>query len=58
MGVGVLGFADEEIKAAQLEVVREIRPSHAIIAGGRPAQAAALEEVGISTFLHVPSPVC
>ncbi|MFC9842291.1 SDR family NAD(P)-dependent oxidoreductase [Streptomyces sp. NPDC127595] len=55
-GVGVLGFADEEIKAAQLDVVREIRPSHAIIAGGRPAQAAALEEVGISTFLHVPSP--
>ncbi|MFF1738676.1 SDR family NAD(P)-dependent oxidoreductase [Streptomyces mirabilis] len=55
-GVGVLGFAAEEIKTAQLEVVREIRPSHAIIAGGRPAQAAALEEVGISTFLHVPSP--
>ncbi|MEU0032696.1 beta-ketoacyl synthase N-terminal-like domain-containing protein, partial [Streptomyces sp. NPDC006333] len=55
-GVGVLGFADEEIKAAQLAVVREIRPSHAIIAGGRPAQAAALEEAGISTFLHVPSP--
>ncbi|MFD3924836.1 SDR family oxidoreductase [Streptomyces sp. NPDC058614] len=55
-GVGVLGFADEEIKTAQLDVVREIRPSHAIIAGGRPAQAAALEEVGISTFLHVPSP--
>ncbi|MGW3634481.1 beta-ketoacyl synthase N-terminal-like domain-containing protein, partial [Streptomyces sp. NPDC005122] len=55
-GVGVLGFADEEIKNAQLAVVREIRPSHAIIAGGRPAQAAALEEAGISTFLHVPSP--
>ncbi|OZM71650.1 erythronolide synthase [Amycolatopsis antarctica] len=55
-GVGVLGFAAEEVKAAQLEIIREIRPSHAIIAGGRPAQAAALEEVGISTFLHVPSP--
>ncbi|MFG2474705.1 SDR family NAD(P)-dependent oxidoreductase [Streptomyces fagopyri] len=55
-GVGVLGFADEEIKAAQLAVVKEIRPSHAIIAGGRPAQAAALEEAGVSTFLHVPSP--
>ncbi|MFC5199325.1 SDR family NAD(P)-dependent oxidoreductase [Streptomyces kaempferi] len=55
-GVGVLGFADEEIKTAQLAVVREIRPSHAIIAGGRPAQAAVLEEAGISTFLHVPSP--
>ncbi|MGH3323657.1 MAG: nitronate monooxygenase, partial [Streptomyces sp.] len=55
-GVGVLGFADEEIRAAQLEVVRELRPTHAIIAGGRPAQAAALEAEGISTFLHVPSP--
>ncbi|MFI7116112.1 SDR family oxidoreductase [Amycolatopsis sp. NPDC049868] len=55
-GVGVLGFAAEDVRAAQLEVIREIRPSHAIIAGGRPAQAKALEEVGISTFLHVPSP--
>ncbi|MFD3488363.1 beta-ketoacyl synthase N-terminal-like domain-containing protein, partial [Streptomyces sp. NPDC058665] len=55
-GVGVLGFADESIKAAQLDVVRELRPTHAIIAGGRPAQAAALEAEGITTFLHVPSP--
>ncbi|MFI6695395.1 SDR family oxidoreductase [Streptomyces sp. NPDC050433] len=55
-GVGVLGFADEDIKAAQLDVVRELRPTHAIIAGGRPAQAAALEAEGITTFLHVPSP--
>ncbi|MCL7377836.1 type I polyketide synthase [Streptomyces sp. 35G-GA-8] len=55
-GVGVLGFADEEIRSAQLEVVRELRPTHAIIAGGRPAQAAALEAEGITTFLHVPSP--
>ncbi|MGW6306580.1 SDR family NAD(P)-dependent oxidoreductase [Streptomyces niveus] len=55
-GVGVLGFADEDIKAAQLDVVREVKPTHAIIAGGRPAQAAALEAEGITTFLHVPSP--
>ncbi|MFI1855946.1 SDR family NAD(P)-dependent oxidoreductase [Streptomyces sp. NPDC020480] len=55
-GVGVLGFAPEEIRQAQLEAVREIRPSHAIIAGGRPAQAEALERAGIATFLHVPSP--
>ncbi|MFE5667713.1 beta-ketoacyl synthase N-terminal-like domain-containing protein, partial [Streptomyces niveus] len=55
-GVGVLGFADEDIKAAQLDVVRELKPTHAIIAGGRPAQAAALEAEGITTFLHVPSP--
>ncbi|WP_199749930.1 type I polyketide synthase [Amycolatopsis sp. WAC 04169] len=55
-GVGVLGFAAEDVRAAQLEVIREIRPSHAIIAGGRPAQAKVLEDAGISTFLHVPSP--
>ncbi|MEU1802363.1 SDR family NAD(P)-dependent oxidoreductase [Streptomyces sp. NPDC019937] len=55
-GVGVLGFAPEEIRSAQLEAVREIRPSHAIIAGGRPSQAAALERDGITTYLHVPSP--
>ncbi|MBF6047943.1 SDR family oxidoreductase [Streptomyces sp. NRRL B-1677] len=55
-GVGVLGFAPDEIRGAQLDVIREVRPSHAVIAGGRPAQAAALEEAGIATFLHVPSP--
>ncbi|WP_314176655.1 SDR family NAD(P)-dependent oxidoreductase [Streptomyces winkii] len=55
-GVGILGFADEEVRAAQLDVVRQVRPTHAIVAGGRPAQAAALEAEGISTFLHVPSP--
>ncbi|MCS0600691.1 SDR family oxidoreductase [Streptomyces sp. LP11] len=55
-GVGVLGFAPEDIKNAQLEAVRELRPTHAVIAGGRPAQAEALERAGIRTFLHVPSP--
>ncbi|WP_062642926.1 type I polyketide synthase [Streptomyces maremycinicus] len=55
-GVGVLGFAPEDVRAAQLEAVRELRPTHAIIAGGRPSQARALERDGIRTFLHVPSP--
>ncbi|MGW7753915.1 SDR family NAD(P)-dependent oxidoreductase [Streptomyces violaceusniger] len=55
-GVGILGFADEQVKEAQLAVVRELKPTHAVIAGGRPAQAAALEAEGISAFLHVPSP--
>ncbi|WP_460071366.1 SDR family oxidoreductase [Streptomyces sp. YKOK-I1] len=55
-GVGVLGFAPEEVRAAQLEAVRELRPTHAVIAGGRPSQAQALERDGIRTFLHVPSP--
>ncbi|WP_405364685.1 SDR family NAD(P)-dependent oxidoreductase [Kitasatospora sp. NBC_00039] len=55
-GVGVLGFASEEVRAAQLAEVLAARPSHAVIAGGRPAQARALEAAGIRTFLHVPSP--
>lgn len=55
-GVGVLGFAPEEIRNAQLEAVRELRPTHAVIAGGRPGQAQTLERAGIRTFLHVPSP--
>ncbi|MCK8680621.1 type I polyketide synthase [Streptomyces lichenis] len=55
-GVGILGFADSALRAAQLAAVRAARPSHAVIAGGRPGQAAELEAAGISTFLHVPSP--
>ncbi|WP_229357273.1 type I polyketide synthase, partial [Streptomyces sp. UNOB3_S3] len=55
-GVGILGFAPAHIKAAQLELVREARPSCAVIAGGRPAQAAELEAAGVDAFLHVPSP--
>ncbi|MFF8386958.1 SDR family oxidoreductase [Streptomyces kanasensis] len=55
-GVGILGFAPERTRAAQLDAVRAHRPSHAVIAGGRPSQARALEADGIRTFLHVPSP--
>ncbi|MEU2155180.1 SDR family NAD(P)-dependent oxidoreductase [Streptomyces sp. NPDC019396] len=55
-GVGILGFAPEQTRAAQLEAVVAARPTHAIVAGGRPSQARALEEAGISAFLHVPSP--
>ncbi|WP_329521637.1 SDR family NAD(P)-dependent oxidoreductase [Spirillospora sp. NBC_01491] len=55
-GVGVLGFAPPALREAQLAAVREVRPPYALIAGGRPAQAVPLEEAGISTYLHVPSP--
>jgi acyl transferase domain-containing protein/NAD(P)H-dependent flavin oxidoreductase YrpB (nitropropane dioxygenase family) len=55
-GVGILGFAPPEVREAQLEAIRQARPPYALIAGGRPSQAAALEEAGIETFLHVPSP--
>ena len=55
-GVGILGFSPPEIRDEQLALLREIRPPAVLIAGGRPSQAAPLEEAGIATFLHVPSP--
>ncbi|MGH2895729.1 MAG: beta-ketoacyl synthase N-terminal-like domain-containing protein, partial [Solirubrobacteraceae bacterium] len=55
-GVGVLGFVPPELRAEQLAVVRSHRPPFALIAGGRPDQAAELEAEGITTYLHVPSP--
>ncbi|MGH9748325.1 MAG: beta-ketoacyl synthase N-terminal-like domain-containing protein, partial [Candidatus Polarisedimenticolia bacterium] len=55
-GVGILGFVPLELRQEQLEVVRRVRPRFALIAGGRPDQARALEKDGIATYLHVPSP--
>ncbi|HSM77053.1 MAG TPA: beta-ketoacyl synthase N-terminal-like domain-containing protein, partial [Bryobacteraceae bacterium] len=55
-GVGILGFVPAELRAEQLEAVREFHPPFAIIAGGRPDQAASLEKDGIQTYLHVPAP--
>ncbi len=55
-GVGILGFVPPEIRQAQLDVVHDVRPPVALIAGGRPSQAAPLENAGIPAFLHVPSP--
>lgn len=55
-GVGVLGFVPADLRAEQLEVVHEVAPPFALIAGGRPSQATPLEAAGISTYLHVPSP--
>jgi acyl transferase domain-containing protein/NAD(P)H-dependent flavin oxidoreductase YrpB (nitropropane dioxygenase family)/NAD(P)-dependent dehydrogenase (short-subunit alcohol dehydrogenase family) len=55
-GVGILGFVDPALQAEQLAVIEEVRPPVALIAGGRPSQARNLEEKGIATYLHVPSP--
>ena len=55
-GVGILGFVPPELRAEQLAVIREKRPPFALIAGGRSDQARSLEEDGITTYLHVPSP--
>jgi acyl transferase domain-containing protein/NAD(P)H-dependent flavin oxidoreductase YrpB (nitropropane dioxygenase family)/NAD(P)-dependent dehydrogenase (short-subunit alcohol dehydrogenase family)/acyl carrier protein len=55
-GVGILGFVPPEIRTEQLAAIRACKPPFAIIAGGRPDQAKELEEQGIHTYLHVPSP--
>jgi acyl transferase domain-containing protein/NAD(P)H-dependent flavin oxidoreductase YrpB (nitropropane dioxygenase family)/acyl carrier protein len=55
-GVGILGFVPGDVRAAQLEVIQDLRPPVALIAGGRPSQARPLEAAGIATYLHVPSP--
>ncbi|MEV0895946.1 SDR family oxidoreductase [Actinoplanes sp. NPDC049802] len=53
---GILGFAPEETRAAQLDAILAARPAAVIVAGGRPDQAARLEAAGVAAFLHVPSP--
>ncbi|GAA2996992.1 type I polyketide synthase [Actinokineospora diospyrosa] len=55
-GAGILGFVPDDLRAAQLAAVRAARPRSVLIAGGTPAQAAALEADGIATYVHVPSP--
>lgn len=55
-GVGILGFMPLELRQEQMQVLRDVRPPFAIIAGGRPSQARELDELGIITYLHVPSP--
>jgi len=54
-GVGILAFVPAELRAEQLKVVAKVRPQFAILAGGRPEQASALEAAGIRTYLHTPS---
>ena len=55
-GVGILGFLPADLREEQLALLQEMRPPVALIAGGRPSQAKPLEQAGIATFLHVPSP--
>jgi acyl transferase domain-containing protein/NAD(P)H-dependent flavin oxidoreductase YrpB (nitropropane dioxygenase family)/NAD(P)-dependent dehydrogenase (short-subunit alcohol dehydrogenase family) len=55
-GVGILGFVPAELRKEQIAAIRTSRPPFALIAGGRPDQARELENEGIVTYLHVPSP--
>jgi acyl transferase domain-containing protein/NAD(P)H-dependent flavin oxidoreductase YrpB (nitropropane dioxygenase family)/NAD(P)-dependent dehydrogenase (short-subunit alcohol dehydrogenase family) len=54
-GIGLLGFAPQELLDEQLAIAARFAPDYAIIAGGRPDQAVHLEQAGVPTFLHVPS---
>ena len=55
-GVGLLGFLPADLRREQVATLGAYAPRYAIISGGRPDQAAALEKQGISTYLHIPSP--
>ncbi len=55
-GIGILGFVPQAVREEQLREVRAVKPPFALIAGGRPDQAAQLEAEGIATYLHVPVP--
>jgi len=55
-GVGILGFVPGDLRQEQTRVIEAIRPPFTLIAGGRPDQALTLEQRGIPTYLHVPSP--
>ena len=55
-GVGILGFVPVDLREEQLTAIRDVPPTFALIAGGRPGQAQPLEDAAIPTYLHVPSP--
>lgn len=54
-GIGLLGFVPPALLKEQIDAALPFKPNYAIIAGGRPDQAVALEAQGIPSFLHLPS---
>ncbi|MEW6426947.1 MAG: SDR family NAD(P)-dependent oxidoreductase [Thermodesulfobacteriota bacterium] len=54
-GVGLLGFLPAEVFREQQSVVLRRRPPFALLAGGHPHQATALEAAAIRTYVHVPT---
>jgi acyl transferase domain-containing protein/NAD(P)-dependent dehydrogenase (short-subunit alcohol dehydrogenase family) len=55
-GVGLLGFVPQALREEQCAAIWKHKPPFALIAGGRPDQAAAFEERGIPSYIHVPAP--
>ncbi|MDB5986698.1 MAG: putative modular polyketide synthase [Nevskia sp.] len=55
-GVGMLGFVPHSMREEQCEAIWQCKPPFALIAGGRPDQAAEFEKRGIATYIHAPAP--
>ncbi|NKF21413.1 SDR family NAD(P)-dependent oxidoreductase [Solimonas sp. C16B3] len=55
-GVGLLGFIPHALRVEQCEAIWQCKPPFALIAGGRPDQAAEFESRGIKTYIHAPAP--
>jgi acyl transferase domain-containing protein/NADP-dependent 3-hydroxy acid dehydrogenase YdfG len=55
-GVGMLGFVPHALREEQCVEIWKCKPSFALIAGGRPDQAAEFEKHGIPTYIHAPAP--
>lgn len=54
-GVGLLGFAPENILKGHLGLLEKHKPQIAIVAGGRPDQVRIFEKAGIQAYMHLPS---
>ena len=55
-GVGLLGFVPHALREEQCAEIWKCPPPFALIAGGRPDQAAEFEKRGITTYIHAPAP--
>lgn len=55
-GVGLLGFVPQQLREEQIAEIFKVKPPFALIAGGRPDQAAQFEARGIPTYIHAPAP--
>ncbi|HSW12751.1 MAG TPA: beta-ketoacyl synthase N-terminal-like domain-containing protein, partial [Solimonas sp.] len=55
-GVGMLGFIPHALREEQCAEIWNCKPPYALIAGGRPDQAAEFEKRGIKTYIHAPAP--
>lgn len=53
---GIMGFLPAQILTEQTKLILETKPSHLLIAGGRPGQEKVFEQAGIKVLMHAPTP--